>query len=756
MSHSDSSPTEFHAPSVEELQGLFPQLEIIELIACGGMGAVYKARQPQLDRLVALKILPPSVGQDPAYAERFRREARAMAQLNHPYVVGIFDFGQVGAYFFFVMEYVDGLTLHELIRSEEMETKKMLNLFLQICAGLGYAHEKGVVHLDIKPGNIMLDKEGHAKILDFGLASLRMGGEEETAKEDLGTPDYAAPERYGNGGKVDHRADIYSLGIVLYEMLTGVIPRGEFALASTQCNMAPAIDQVIETCLKADPEERYLGAGELSDALSTACRASRRQQRAGHKAGTRRVDLATEKRKEAAVSKWRLRLGVGLGFALFLGGGFFFLRDKVEVEFSSKQPESEIGAARDRETAASAGADSGGEKAVKTKSKVTEAREKTSKVTATPDEKSKEKRKEKTGDKKFGQVVEQEMKKIERLLPEQKSGGSEIISSSKVKEPSFSPAVRAADDHRIDEALLDVPVMHLEKDMELVGHAGAVHAVEVSPNAPFVATGGADATIKFWQSATGILLQTLPVPGGPVSSLSFSVDGRFLAAGGAVSPEITVWSMAERKVVRTVGSSVGRSIRDLAFLPDGRSVVALHAIGSEKKDTALRVWNLSTRKITSELDVHGRTLDSLAVVNGGAKIVASSLQAGGALCYGVNEGKILWERKDLRGAASVSKDGRFAHIGNQTVQVANGGNIHQEVRVQDKRSVVASGAGEADFYAVGLESGKIVLRDARNGGRIAVEKAHDDACLAISFYPDYSGILTGGKDGKVIVWKVLP
>ena len=260
---------EFTSLTAEQLAPLFPRLEIGEPIAIGGMGAVYRARQPELDRIVALKILPPELCADPAYLERFRTEARAMAQLNHPNLVGVYDFGEASGYFYFIMEYVEGQNLHELLHSNgHFGPEFALPVLQHVCEGMSYAHGKGVVHLDLKPGNIMLNNEGLVKILDFGLAKLLDPATGE-AHEDMGTPDYAAPERYQAGTAIDHRSDIYSMGIILYEMLVGKVPRESAGLPA---GMAPAVSQaldaVIQKCTRTDLSVRYQSAAEIKADLA--------------------------------------------------------------------------------------------------------------------------------------------------------------------------------------------------------------------------------------------------------------------------------------------------------------------------------------------------------------------------------------------------------------------------------------------------------------------------------------------------------
>ena len=187
------------APPVADLAPLFPQLEILELIGQGGMGAVYKARQIKLDRLVAIKILPAEWGNDTAFAERFTREARALARLSHSHIVTIHDFGESGGLFYLVMEFVDGCNLRQLLGGGSLQPELALSLVPQICAALQYAHGEGVVHRDIKPENILLDQKGQVKIADFGLAKLtRKSAAEFTltgTKQVMGTINYMAPEQ---------------------------------------------------------------------------------------------------------------------------------------------------------------------------------------------------------------------------------------------------------------------------------------------------------------------------------------------------------------------------------------------------------------------------------------------------------------------------------------------------------------------------------------------------------------------------------
>ena len=280
----------FVPPPVADIAKLFPQLEVLEFVGKGGMGAVYKARQPNLDRLVALKILPPTAAGDPGFAERFNREARALARLNHPNIVAVHDFGKAGALHYLVMEFVDGGNLRQIEQAGRLAPEQALAIVPQICEALQFAHNEGIVHRDIKPENILLDKKGRVKITDFGIAKmlgLTAGQAPLTGARDVvGTPHYMAPEQIEKPQTVDHRADIYSLGVVFYEMLTGELPLGKFAPPSRKVHLDVRLDEVVLQALEKEPELRYQQASHVKTAIDTIAQSAGRGPKA-EEAGAR-------------------------------------------------------------------------------------------------------------------------------------------------------------------------------------------------------------------------------------------------------------------------------------------------------------------------------------------------------------------------------------------------------------------------------------------------------------------------------------
>ena len=266
-------PTDAPSPEMDDLRTAFPQFEILEPLGAGGMGRVYKVRQPNLDRIVALKLLPPAYAADPEWIERFTREARALARLNHPNIVQVYDFGETapgenGERFpFLLMEYVDGVNLRQALRTGALTAREALTIVPSVCAALQYAHDQGVLHRDIKPENILLDTLGRVKIADFGLAKLRnesSPGLTLTATgAHLGTAAYMAPEQIEKPHDVDHRADIYSLGVVFYELLTGGLPLGRFLSPSEKSGTDPRLDTIVFRTLEKERDRRFQSATDM-------------------------------------------------------------------------------------------------------------------------------------------------------------------------------------------------------------------------------------------------------------------------------------------------------------------------------------------------------------------------------------------------------------------------------------------------------------------------------------------------------------
>jgi serine/threonine protein kinase len=254
----------------------------------GGMGQVYKGYHPMLDRTVAIKVLPPALVESDEMRGRFLQEARIAAALRHPNIVQIHDFGQTDNLMYLIMEFVKGTSLKgrldELNRAGEMmPVLQAVSIARQIAGALAYAHSQNAIHRDLKPANILLDQKGQAILVDFGLAVLQGGSRFTEPGKVWGSPNYIAPEQLAEQPHIDHRSDIYSLGIVLYEMVTGRPPFKSDSVMETlwqQVNVPPPpprdlapelpsdLEVIILRTLAKDPDERYATAQILADALA--------------------------------------------------------------------------------------------------------------------------------------------------------------------------------------------------------------------------------------------------------------------------------------------------------------------------------------------------------------------------------------------------------------------------------------------------------------------------------------------------------
>ena len=261
-------------PTVEELQRGLPQFEILEMAGRGGMGAVYKGRQKSLDRLVAIKVLPAGIHDRSAdFAERFKREAKAMARLSHPGIVAVHDAGETaGGMLYFVMDFIEGTDVQRLLATQgRLAPEDALAITAKVCEALAYAHTHGVIHRDIKPSNVMIDTEGQVKVADFGLAKYASAecGSLTASDVAMGSPDFMAPEAISDHAHVDHRADLYAVGVMLYQMFTGTVPRGRFAPPSQAVpGLDKRLDHIVDKALQSDRDKRYATATEMQTQIA--------------------------------------------------------------------------------------------------------------------------------------------------------------------------------------------------------------------------------------------------------------------------------------------------------------------------------------------------------------------------------------------------------------------------------------------------------------------------------------------------------
>lgn len=268
-----SDPSAWQPPSPEFLQAMLPGYYVEGFLARGGMGAVYRGVQVSLSRRVAIKILPPKLAEaDANFAERFKQEARAMAQLNHPGIVSVYDFGEMqDGTLYFIMEFVDGTDVSQMVAQQgRLPSAHAMAITAHVCDALQYAHERGVVHRDIKPANIIVGYDGSVKVADFGLAksALHANTSLTVSGHVMGTPHFVAPEALTLGSSVDHRADIYAVGVMLYQMLTGKLPQGVFEMPSMQVpGLDPRYDAIVAAAMRENRDQRYQHIHDMRRAL---------------------------------------------------------------------------------------------------------------------------------------------------------------------------------------------------------------------------------------------------------------------------------------------------------------------------------------------------------------------------------------------------------------------------------------------------------------------------------------------------------
>lgn len=266
-------PPELLRFSLTKGQVLAGNYEVVDQIGEGGMAVVYRARQRSLNRYVAIKALHPKFAMDREFVARFEAESGALASLSHPNIVSIIDRGSEGDVYYFVMEYVDGDNLDQKIIDNRLTPNDWRTVVTACAEALDYVHKRGVVHRDIKPSNVLIDSEGRIKLGDFGIAHIMSGDSaaQVTATRAVGTMYYMAPEQTSDPAGVDHRADIYSLGVAFYKMMTRSLPIGEFPAPSEANHEVPvAVDEVLFRAMAPNREDRYQGVREFCDELAKA------------------------------------------------------------------------------------------------------------------------------------------------------------------------------------------------------------------------------------------------------------------------------------------------------------------------------------------------------------------------------------------------------------------------------------------------------------------------------------------------------
>jgi WD40 repeat protein len=559
---------DFLAPAEQpdELGRLGPY-RVLEVLGSGGMGVVFLADDPQLERRVALKVMKPVLTANPSARERFLREARSMARLSHARVVTIHHVGQERGVPFLAMELLDGESLDARLRREgQLPVPEALRIGREIAEGLAAAHQRGLVHRDIKPSNLWLEgTSGRVKILDFGLARGRAEQMPLTLTGALiGTPAYMAPER-ARGESIDPRSDLFSLGCVLYQAVTGEPPfRGADALTVLAAVVTapprpvregnpavpPAFADLIRRLLAKSPQERYPDAHSVVEALQ-----------------------AIESRSTRRSAAWRRR---GLLLSVLVLGivGALVYANRTPVGSAAGQPPADrVGRDQPAEAARSPLA-----------------------------------------------PVLPELAPVEAVL-----GDGRLCHWALVRAVTVS-----RDGHWIASASADHTAIVWGADTgqpryALCDHTGEVLCVAFDGDAKRLATGGTDNTLKLWDAEQGQLLRSVPM-GDWVQTVAFSPDGQFL--GGMTRAALRVWEAASGKEVfaaESVRDPLDGVGQGFAFSPDGRTLA--HRGG----DSRVRLIDVATWRQRGEIAIDGQTVGCLAFAPGGQTLAVGSRGGADAL-----------------------------------------------------------------------------------------------------------------------------
>jgi WD40 repeat protein/tRNA A-37 threonylcarbamoyl transferase component Bud32 len=726
------------------------QYRIIEPIGQGGMATVYKVYQAGLDRYVAVKVLPPQHALTPGFKERFIREARAVAQLSHPNILPVYDFGIKDDVSYFVMKYVPDRTLGHLM-GQPMELSVASRLIDQIAGALDHAHERGVVHRDIKPSNILL--EGDWLLLaDFGLAKIVEGSQVLTATgATIGTPAYISPEQ-AEGKTVDHRTDIYSLGIVLYEMVTGHVPyRGETPMGvifkhifdplplprDVNPDLPEAVERVILKAVAKDPADRYDRAGDLAQALHQALSEAQAGGQifpaliepeaapflaadpdaptlpspalAAAPAAPRRSISQTLGARGLALAGIGLLLLSAIGtLILFWSGGGVSPEGQETLESSGKVPTRT--SRLDPTTVVVSAA-------------TVDARPTNPPVSSL-----------------VSAITTDNVQQVEELAR---------LGRGTIEALAVSPdGTRLAVAGSLGVWLYDAETLDVLGLLE--GHEEPVTDVTWSPDGTQLASSSQDGSVRVWDATSGEELHTLRGHVGSVASVAWSPAGTLLASGGW-DDSVRVWDLDSGSERHVLASHTG-AVKGLAWSPDGTQ------LASGSRDGSVRLWDAESGREVGVLEGHNKSVASVAWSPDGKQIASA----------GEDETVRVWDVGDRRqrlvltGHTSYVESVAWSPDGSQLASVALDRTIRvwdaaagDELRVlkghsEPVRDVVWLPGGRQ--LVSGADDGSVRVWGVANGQELRALGGYVDVVLSVAWSPDGRQLASGNGDGTVCTW----
>jgi WD40 repeat protein len=695
-------------------------------LGAGSFGVVYLAYDPQLDRDVALKMPLPGTLDDPQRVERFLREARAAAQLRHPHIVPVYEAGGQPPDCYIASQFIPGRPLAAALAEGPLDCGQAARVVRELAEALAYAHGLGIVHRDVKPANVMLDGQGRAHLMDFGLAHRRDSGDKLTQEGALlGTPAYMAPEQVaGPAPSAAPAGDQYSLGVVLYELLCGQTPFDGppevvlFNAVHTEPppprRVKPQVPRDLETvCLKAlakEPARRYADCQALADDL--------RRWLEGEPIRARRLGLLERGRRWCRRNPAVAALTAAVATTLVLGtvvASYFAVQAwaaKVKAEESEQQ-------------------------AVKQRRRALEQLERAESLVYA------------------GQIALAQREWLDGNV----GHARELLRACRRDFRGW--------EHRY---LVSTLVNQDQSQRALRGHTGAVHGVAFSPGGQRLASSGGDKTVKLWDPQTGQEILTLKGHTGAVSSVAFSPDGMRLASASE-DGTVKVWDAQTGQETLSLQGHTG-AVSSVAFSPDGKRLASASMdVRNPGKPGEVKVWDAATGQETLSLQGHTGWVYSVAFSPDGKRLASGS---GGIKNPGKNYGELkLWDlttgqevlafqghgwlvtslafSPDGKRLASASWDTSVmvwdAQTGQGTTLLGHTGWVYSVAFSPDGTRLASVGGDR--FHS---NHTQLKVWDVANGHEILTLQGYTGDLSSVAFSPDGMRLASGGADGTVKMW----